>query len=301
MATGDKKYVIMQTDRGKADSYGFAPQTQIADVEASTTAAQAYAIGDYFVLNGYFYRATAAISVGDTISPGSGSGNNCVATNIAAELVARQVEITNTTPTNLTGILKGNGSTVGVATAGTDYAAPAAVTATQQDIAYVLGDPAGVNVASGQYAIYNNALYKATAAISSSEAASSFTSKLTAVTGGIGNELKSAMPIVEDVSSKFTLVSGLPTDFIFKAKRYGDVVTVMTWAGHLNVGANSSTKIATYSADIKPLGVDNTEYTGVNIVGQQAGLRLTGSGLYVQNSSTSAAMYIQGIITYMIE
>ena len=181
MATGDKKYVIMQTDRGKADSYGFAPQTQISDVEASTTAAQAYAIGDYFVLNGYFYRATSAISVGDTITPGT----NCVATNIAAELVARQVEITNTTPTNLTGLLKGNGSTVGVATAGTDYATPAAVSATQQDIAYVLADPAGVNVASGLYVIYNNALYKSTAAISSSEAASSFTSKLTAVTGGI--------------------------------------------------------------------------------------------------------------------
>lgn len=51
-------------------------------------------------------------------------------------------------------------------------------------LAKVLHDPAGQNVAVGEYAIFNGQLYKANTAITSSMAASTFASYLTAVTGG---------------------------------------------------------------------------------------------------------------------
>ena len=51
-------------------------------VETSATSAHAYAAGDHFIYNGTLYRATAAIAIGDTITPES----NCVATTAAAEL-----------------------------------------------------------------------------------------------------------------------------------------------------------------------------------------------------------------------
>ena len=51
----------------------------IADYEADTTADQAYAIGELFMLNGKLHQATAAIAVGDTLT----AGTNCAVVNIA--------------------------------------------------------------------------------------------------------------------------------------------------------------------------------------------------------------------------
>ena len=54
----------------------------IADVEASSTAASAHAVGDYFWKGGKLYRTTQAIAIGDTIT----AGTNCVLVNVGDEL-----------------------------------------------------------------------------------------------------------------------------------------------------------------------------------------------------------------------
>ncbi len=53
-----------------------------SSVEATTTSAHAYAVGDYFIYNNTLYAVTAAIAVGDTITPGT----NCAATTVMDEL-----------------------------------------------------------------------------------------------------------------------------------------------------------------------------------------------------------------------
>ena len=56
----------------------------IATVEASTTASKAYVQGDYLILDGKFYKVTAAIASGGTITVDT----NVTQTTIAAELKA---------------------------------------------------------------------------------------------------------------------------------------------------------------------------------------------------------------------
>ena len=53
-----------------------------SSVEATTTSAHAYAVGDHFIYNNTLYAVTAAIAVGDTITPGT----NCTATTVMDEL-----------------------------------------------------------------------------------------------------------------------------------------------------------------------------------------------------------------------
>ena len=53
-----------------------------SSVEATTTSAHAYAVGDHFIYNNTLYVVTAAIAVGDTITPGT----NCTATTVMDEL-----------------------------------------------------------------------------------------------------------------------------------------------------------------------------------------------------------------------
>ena len=53
-----------------------------SSVEATTTSAHAYAVGDYFIYNNTLYAVTEAIAVGDTIAPGT----NCAATTVMDEL-----------------------------------------------------------------------------------------------------------------------------------------------------------------------------------------------------------------------
>lgn len=55
---------------------GKANQTQLAVVETGSTASVAHAVGEYFCWNGLLYRATAAISVGQSFTPGT----NCYQT-----------------------------------------------------------------------------------------------------------------------------------------------------------------------------------------------------------------------------
>jgi hypothetical protein len=53
-----------------------------SSVEETTTSAHAYAVGDYFIYNNTLYAVTAAIAIGDTITPGT----NCAATTVMNEL-----------------------------------------------------------------------------------------------------------------------------------------------------------------------------------------------------------------------
>lgn len=67
--------------------YGNQPSTDAVAMiepseEASATSAHAYAVGEHFIYNDTLYRATAAIAIGDTITPGT----NCVATNVMTEV-----------------------------------------------------------------------------------------------------------------------------------------------------------------------------------------------------------------------
>lgn len=56
----------------------------VAFNEPTATSTHAYAIGDYFIYNDVLYKATAAITVGETIVPNT----NCSATNVMTEVAA---------------------------------------------------------------------------------------------------------------------------------------------------------------------------------------------------------------------
>lgn len=62
-----------------------ANQAQLATVESGTTASRAYAVGEYFCLNGLLYRVTTAISSGGTFTPGT----NCESTTVATEILSK--------------------------------------------------------------------------------------------------------------------------------------------------------------------------------------------------------------------
>ena len=73
-------------------------QSMIAPVETVTTASQAYAIGEQFILNGTLYTATAAITAGGTIT----INGNCTASDTVTEqfkslLHVEKVQITGNT------------------------------------------------------------------------------------------------------------------------------------------------------------------------------------------------------------
>ena len=63
---------------------GGSAEQMIAPVEISTTASQAYAIGEQFILNGVLYTATAAITAGGTIT----INGNCTASDTVTEQIA---------------------------------------------------------------------------------------------------------------------------------------------------------------------------------------------------------------------
>lgn len=52
-----------------------------AEIESSATASKAYAVGDYLVLNGYFYKVTASIAIDDELV----EGTNIEKTTVASE------------------------------------------------------------------------------------------------------------------------------------------------------------------------------------------------------------------------
>ena len=134
----------------------------ISGTEDTATASQGYSVGEYFIYNDALYIVTSPISQGDTITPGTNCDTTTVCENLSDLFGAISDEVT----------ARGN-----------------AITATQNDIAYVLGaTTAGVSVQSGSYVIYNNALYKATQSIASTDAAP-YTGKIAAVPN-IGEDIK---------------------------------------------------------------------------------------------------------------
>lgn len=114
---------------------------------------------------------------------------------VAEALANIDTEITPDTDTTINGLFKGNGSKVAQAVGDTDYATPAAVTATRQMLAPILADPAGQAVSAGDFFIYNGVLRKALQAITSAMTAATFTGATysEAVSNGGLNELKSAI------------------------------------------------------------------------------------------------------------
>jgi len=74
-----KAYVDVRTDAVQAGA-----EALIASGEAKATATRNYAAGAFFILNGTLYRATTAISTGETLTPGT----NCAATTVAEQLEA---------------------------------------------------------------------------------------------------------------------------------------------------------------------------------------------------------------------
>lgn len=109
----------------------------IAPVEASSVASQSYAVGRHLILNKILYRVTQAISAGQTITPGT----NVTESNSVEEQIETNVSSINTINSN-----KLNQTVI----------------ATRQ-----ANLTASKTYAIGEQFIYNNILYRATAAIAS--------------------------------------------------------------------------------------------------------------------------------------
>ena len=77
--TQDGTIIWRQQSSGGGDGTANA---NIAIVEETSTASQAYAVGDLLVYSGQLYRVTAAINIGGTITPGT----NVTPTTVANEL-----------------------------------------------------------------------------------------------------------------------------------------------------------------------------------------------------------------------
>lgn len=89
------------------DASGGASESEIAPVEATSTASKAYAINDLLIYNGHLYRVTAAIANGGTITPGT----NATETSVSEVFVRK-------TGDTMTGQLKTTRLTVGATMAG---------------------------------------------------------------------------------------------------------------------------------------------------------------------------------------
>ena len=156
-------------------------ETIIAPTELTSTASQNYAVGAHLIYKKQLYRVTSAITAGQTITPGS---NVTVSNTIQA-----QIEDINSLKTNQTVIATRQAN----------------LTASR---AYAIGD---------QF-IYNNTLYKATAAISSGGAIT------------IGGNATAADDITSQISNKTRTSLQLNTNYTANKAM---IITV--------VGTNSST------------------------------------------------------------
>lgn len=75
---------LLNSNADTIDAAIYGAATMIEDsVETSTTAADPYENGAYFIMSGQLYRATEAIAVGDTLTPNT----NCVAITVMDEVV----------------------------------------------------------------------------------------------------------------------------------------------------------------------------------------------------------------------
>lgn len=109
-----------------ADSTGFATsggvytalelkanQTQLAPIENGSTASIAYAVGERFCWNGLLYRATSAISSGDTFTPGTNCEARFAGTDLAWQITTTTAPVTANQETNIS-ITPPDGYTRGV-------------------------------------------------------------------------------------------------------------------------------------------------------------------------------------------
>lgn len=67
-----------------------AVKEMIAPVEAGTTASRAYAVDDALIMGDTFYKVTAAIAIGGTITPGTNVTATTVAENLGGSLPSAQ-------------------------------------------------------------------------------------------------------------------------------------------------------------------------------------------------------------------
>lgn len=77
-------------DEARQSSAGGVAASVIATAEPTNISSHAYAIGDQFVYNGILYTATSAISVGDTIAPGT----NCSISDTITEQIGNAGKVT---------------------------------------------------------------------------------------------------------------------------------------------------------------------------------------------------------------
>jgi len=80
--TDNAKYYKEQAEASAAQLNAERILGNFAHYESTTTASQAYAIGEHLTYNGYLYRVTTAIASGGTITPGT----NCVQTTVGDEV-----------------------------------------------------------------------------------------------------------------------------------------------------------------------------------------------------------------------
>ena len=88
--TNNSKYYAEQAAAAAASLNVSAILGDFATVESSTTASQAYAVGDYLVLNSVLYKVTTAIASGGTITT-SGANANVEQTNVGKEIKNREL------------------------------------------------------------------------------------------------------------------------------------------------------------------------------------------------------------------
>lgn len=84
--------------------------SNLATIEATSTASQAYAIGDYLVYNGQLYAVTAAIALGETLTVGTNISSTTVGTELTALNAGLMQEWTEILPS--TAISAGTNTTI---------------------------------------------------------------------------------------------------------------------------------------------------------------------------------------------
>ena len=246
------------TDSAKAAiQHMLGTDTILADYEADTTADQAYAIGELFMLNGKLHQATAVIATGDTFTVGT----NCAIVN-AADVFPHDVKVNGASvvtsgvaniqkatdshfgvvKTNQTyGIWSNNGVIqlvkpgISSIKAGTDQYMPIYVDSQHSSTFYGLAKAAGADMASSSNAVgtYTDtakaAICSMIGAVSSNQGAANAGKVL-----GIGND-GSVSPVSAGSSS--TLYGLQDTNFVQQNLIPGDALTysyaadgTMTWS-----------------------------------------------------------------------
>jgi len=161
----------------------------IAVVEDTSTASQAYSVGDLLVYSGQLYRVTAAIAQGDTITPG---------TNVTPTTVANELD------SSVAGVSSFNGRTGAVTPQAADYPPSLIGAAAASDIAQAEESPATAAHAENSFLIYNGQLYRVTSPISIGDALT------------VGTNIAAA-----DVGTYLAMVAAAPNAGGFAPSGYG--------------------------------------------------------------------------------